>query len=169
MKNRQKKIDDMTMEFLKSRLLYDPETGLFVLTKNKRKDKPYAGWMDALGYIHIRLGDKLYLSHRLAWLYVYGAWPIDNLDHIDGNPSNNRISNLREAPQLLNCRNGITKRKNASIRSGVSFDNTRKKYRAYITVNRRQIPLGRFDLVDDALSARKAAEAKYYGEFARMA
>jgi len=158
-------------EALHHRLHYDPETGVFTTAKTARSKKHgrIVGWRDELGYIRIWVNRKLYLAHRLAWLWVHGKFPDGNLDHINGNPSDNRIANLRECNQSQNCANSIIQRKGSSTRKGVSFDKAKKSFRAYITVGRKQIFLGRFLTAKEAIAVRKAAEPKYHGEFMRKA
>jgi len=127
------------------------------------------GWSDDLGYVHIRVQERLYLAHRLAWLYVHGTWPNGNIDHINGDPADNRISNLRECNQSQNMRNSKIVHKLSSFRKGVCFDPKRGLFKAYITLNRRQKFLGRFPSEDMAIAARLEAEKQYHGEFARAA
>jgi len=157
---------EITAEYLRTIIIYDPETGLFRWPK---KPAARVGWSDALGYIHVRIGrSKLYLAHRLAWLYVFGEWPEGVIDHINGHTSDNRISNLRVCTQQQNCQNRKPVWDRSSIRSGVSFDKRRKKFRAYITIGRKQMYLGRFGTAEEATEARKNAELKLFGEFARQ-
>ena len=162
---------DLTSEILRSVADYDPTTGTFTAAQTKRSKRHgrVMGWSDKDGYIHIRVKYKLYLAHRLAWLYVYGKWPSGNLDHINGDPADNRISNLRECDQRQNLANSVVVYKNSSIRKGVSFDNAKRLFRAYIVVGRKQIFLGRFPTVEEAIAARLEAEKQYHGEFARAA
>ena len=91
--------ETLTQEYLKSILDYDLDTGIFTWKINKAKRTKIgdiAGW-SYNGYREIEINDKKYKAHRLAWLYVYGEMPNKLIDHIDGNRSNNKISNLREA------------------------------------------------------------------------
>lgn len=149
---------------LKKLVSYSERTGEF----SPKRSFPFVGWSDEFGYVHIRLRRRSYLAHRLAWLYVYGEWPKENLDHINGNPWDNRIENLREAPQRLNGKNISPVRKNSSIRCGVNFDKARGLYRAYITVDRKQIHVGRYKDKEQAVAARLKAERDFYGDFARQ-
>ena len=84
---------------MKDLLNYDPDTGDFtwkVSTSNRVRVGQVAGTLRHDGYIRIKVNGKLYLAHRLAWFFVYGVWPVEFLDHIDQDKSNNRINNLRE-------------------------------------------------------------------------
>jgi hypothetical protein len=97
----------MNQDELKTLLSYNSDTGVF--TWNKRgsgvKKDGSAGWKDTKGYVKIEIGGKAYAAHRLAWLMVYGVEPSNQIDHIDGNKSNNAISNLREATNAQNKQN----------------------------------------------------------------
>lgn len=152
-----------TQAMLQELILYEPNTGELYWRATGRE----CGWLDSGGYRHIRVHGKLYLAHRIAWLYVYGRLPTSNLDHINGTPADNRLVNLREATQALNCRNVKPIRSNSSLRSGVNFDNARKKFRAYITIAGRQKFLGRFDSLEAALMARRKGEELYFGDYRR--
>ena len=86
----------ITQEELKELLDYNPETGLFTWNVyNNIKNKTTAGTFND-GYIQIKIKQKIYQAHRLAWLYVYGEWPKGQIDHINGIRDDNRIENLRD-------------------------------------------------------------------------
>lgn len=93
--------------FIKDNLRYDETTGLLWWSKSGHKrvmHKP-AGCRRKDGYILIRVDGVLKLAHQIAWFLHYGVWPMHELDHIDGNPSNNKIENLRDVPHSTNIRN----------------------------------------------------------------
>jgi hypothetical protein len=93
---------------LKELLDYNQDTGIFVWKINRNggaKARDIAGSIHHEGYIRIQINKKIYAGHRLAWLYVYGSFPKLKIDHIDGNPSNNKICNLRLASDVENARN----------------------------------------------------------------
>lgn len=97
-------------ETLKSRIAYDADTGAFTWTGNAPKRSPVrpgelAGWVAFNGYRYIGIGGVQFLAHRLAWLYVHGVWPTEQIDHIDGDRLNNRVANLREAANRQNSNN----------------------------------------------------------------
>ena len=115
------------------------------------------------GYVITTIDGKKKLLHRLL-LKVEGKNPID---HINGNPLDNRKSNLRECTVQQNTMNTITCKSNKSGIKGVSFDKSRNKWRAYITLNDKQLYLGRYDAKEEAIEARKQAEIKYFGEYSR--
>ena len=98
----------MTQEYLKSLLDYNPETGKFIwkVSKNNRvKSGSEAGTIQSSGHRSILIDKKDYLAHRLAWLWYYGRWPEDQIDHINHNPDDNRIENLREVSNQENGKN----------------------------------------------------------------
>jgi hypothetical protein len=99
----------LSQDELKDQYSYNPETGIFTRLKSRggKKSGCIAGAKDKLGYIRISIDSKLYLAHRLAFLYMEGRIPISNVDHRDGNPSNNSWKNLRECTQQQNIQNQI--------------------------------------------------------------
>lgn len=101
----------------------------------------------------------------MAWLYMTGAWPKAELDHIDRNPANNVFSNLREATGSQNCMNRHYSKGNTSGHTGVSWNEKKQQWKAGIHVAGKSIFLGLFDEVDAAIAARKAAEANKFGDF----
>lgn len=153
----------LTQDLLKSLLNYDPDTGVFTWLVQRRgtaKAGTTAGSINGCGYIHIRVNIKMYPAHRLAWLYVYGVWPSKGLDHINRVRTDNRIANLREATDGENKQNCSLHRNNSSGIKGVGRN--QGKWRARISVDDRQIYLGRYTTIEDAIAARKAAEVKYH-------
>jgi len=115
----------------------------------------------AHGYIVIRVDGVLLRAHRVAWALVHGSWPNRHIDHVNGDRSDNRISNLREVDRAGNNQNlRKAKRGNAAGLLGVSWDGKRKKFKAQITVDGRNRLLGRFDSADDAHAAYVAAKRK---------
>lgn len=158
----------LTADRLRQVLFFDKETGEF-FWKEKRPggiepgDK--AGRINGNGYDEISIDCVRYKAHRLAWLYVYDKWPEKNLDHIDGNRSNNKISNLREATQSQNMSNRSKTIINTSGYKGVHF--RRKKFEAYIRILGKRIDIGRFNSAEAAAIAYDVAAYKYFGEFAK--
>lgn len=146
-------------ELLVDLLTYDPETGDFFW-------KRPAGGFSPNGYRYIKVGAKQCLAHRLAWLYVHGEWPDALIDHIDGNRSNNRIGNLRKATHSQNGANAKRHSRNRSGYKGVSFDKSKNRWQASITVQNKQIHLGRFKTKDEARAAYMTAAKFHHGEFA---
>lgn len=155
----------ISAETLRESLDYDPETGVFIWKVNHGKCVPgeRAGSLNNFhGYESIGVAGRRLLSHRLAWLYVYGEWPEDQIDHINRVRSDNRITNLRLATCSENLQNTKLRLDNKSGHKGVIWFRRDSVWRAYITVNRVSQHLGYFPQINDAIAARKAAEAKYH-------
>lgn len=100
-------------------------------------------------------------AHRVIMAMVNNNWPEQGVDHINGNPSDNRICNLRLASHLQNMRNRCRPKNNSSGVVGVYWFNRSKKWQAQINVNRKKIHLGFFDRKEDAIEARKRADIFY--------
>lgn len=148
---------------------YDPDTGLFswkISTAICVKVGGIAGSETERGYVRIMIGNKHYKAHRLAWFYVTGEWPSDQIDHINGNRSDNRFANLREASHAENVRNRGLQVNNTSGFKGVHFLKCTGRWRSYITVNSKKKHLGYFDTAEEAHAAYCKAAEKYHGEFA---
>jgi hypothetical protein len=152
----------LTAARLRELVDYDPLTGLFTWIKptaHRVQPGDVAGSHKQRGYFGFTIDSRAYQSHRLAWLYVYGKWPEKNLDHINRNPSDNRIANLREADQSANMQNKGMQRNNKTGVTGVMFDMRRGAYRAEIRIAGKTRYLGRFNDLESAASAYAAAKA----------
>jgi len=127
---------------------YDPEAGLFtrLVATGNGKVGDVAGCRDHYGYIVIGIAGKLYKAHRLAFLYIIGAFPTSEVDHINSVRNDNRWINLRDATRSVNCQN-LRKppANNTSGYLGVAWHKQSKKWHAKIMVNSKQISLGLFD------------------------
>ena len=156
--------NSITQKRLKSLLTYDPDTGEFRWRVNRTggaKAGDRAGSYDTERYLVMRVDGRYYRGHRLIWLYVHGCWPSHHIDHINGNPSDNRLANLREA---TSTQNGINRRRdprNKSGKTGVTWCNNSKKWRADIGQNGKLLRLGRFDTLEAAIAARIKAEREH--------
>lgn len=167
-------------EFLNSILWYIPETGRLYWKYRPvemfsdgghKAEHTWAAWnkknagkeaftaTNQNGYRVGAICRNVVLAHRVIWMMAYGYVP-EILDHINGDPSDNRLPNLREATQHINMRNARMSRRNASGTTGVAWHKQVGRWRAYITVDGRQRSLGLFDTVEDATAARKSAEAE---------
>lgn len=151
----------LTQARLKELLHYDPLTGIFTrLVGVQGVDAGHVQKPNKFhGYVFIEIDGEKYRAHRLAWFYVHGRWPSDQLDHRDRNKAHNWISNLREATDGQNRQNMSMRSDNGSGHTGVSWDKGRNKWMAQIKVDGRQHYLGRFDDVMDASEAYKKAKA----------
>jgi len=161
----------ITINRIKELLLYDHETGIFRWKVMRGGSLPgsIAGSLTWNGYHHIMIDGKNYRAHRLAWLYIYGEWPTIDIDHVDGDRTNNKIENLRLALRSQNNINSGPPKNNTSGIRGVYWNKKAGKFTASIGVNGKSIYLGLFSSIEEALDARISAEIKYYGEFARVA
>ena len=158
---------ELTAGYLRSILHYDPETGIFtrkVGSANQVKVGDAAGCPDGHGYLQIRVQSRLYKSHRLAWLHFHGVWPKDQIDHINRIRTDNRIANLREVSHKQNGQNRSNRSDNKSGHPGVSWHKLTSKWRACIKHNQKLIHLGLFATIEEAISARKAAEKLYWAD-----
>ncbi len=161
---------DVTQEMVRSRLIYVRETGLLVWLRRPRDDfddantwavwnARYAGFtagsLNAINYRNINIFGKMRRASRLTWLYHHGVWP-DVIDHIDGNPANDTIENLRNVTQAVNCRNRAIPSTNKTGVHGVYRDGD--LIRAQINFGGKRIYLGSFPSIAAAALARVAAE-----------
>lgn len=122
-----------------------------------------AGWVDDSGYNHIRLKGKLYLEHRLIYLLHHKYLP-ELVDHVDRNPRNNRIENLREACKKLNAINSGLPANNRSGIKGVSWHKAGQKWTAQIKNDGVKIHLGSYSKLQDAVEARLKAEEDLWSD-----
>jgi len=150
----------ITQSKLKDLLHYDPLTGIFLWVQARQRINvgDVAGSTRKDGYIQISIDNKLYLAHRLAWLYTYGYLPENFLDHKDRIRHHNWIKNLREASQQCNLRNTGNRKNNKSGVKGICFYNPNQKWQAQIKVNGKNSHLGHFTDFTEAVAHRLAAE-----------
>lgn len=109
---------DITVDYLKQILNYNPDTGVFTwIKRTTRADLlgKKAGSPHSSGYISITIHNKKRLAHRLAWLYMTGTWPTNHIDHIDGDKTNNAFKNLRDVTRSENLHNVYKPKKNNKI------------------------------------------------------
>lgn len=154
----------MDQSRLKQLLSYDPLTGLFARVVSNRTDRVGAtpGARNTKGHIQIRVDGVLYMAHRLAWLYVFGSFPENQLDHINGVKHDNRLVNLRHCSNKRNSENRKMSSRNTSGYRGVSYDKHLRKFKAYIGHNMESIHVGVFDTVDAAAAAAKVARDQMF-------
>lgn len=163
------------LEEIKRLLSYDPLSGHFtwmVRAGGNGCVKPgtrAGGYRGSFGYRSIKIECEYYKEHRLAYELTHGPIPKGMvIDHINGVPDDNRISNLRLATHQQNIASGRHRKNNTSGKKGVHrhYDG---RWRARIMVNGKHIHLGCFATVDEAHEAYLIAAKKYFGEFARAA
>ena len=162
------KYSKLSLEKVQSLLDYNPETGVFrwkISTSNCIKVGQIAGNVftpsKGIHYRQTSLYGKKYSLHRLAWFMYYGKWPEYNIDHINGDGLDNRISNLRDVPQTINGKNCRFSKNNTSGATGVNWYKRDSVWESFVHVNRKKIFLGRFKDFNEAVKARKDAENKY--------
>lgn len=147
-------------------VFYNHITGVFLWRKTitgKIKAGHICGSFKDGGRFVIRAGGKRFLAHRLAWAIVYGKWPDGEIDHIDGNPSNNAISNLRDVTKTINMQN----RKRATSHNssgliGAHYHTKDKRWRARIVINGVSTYLGSFKTPEEASQKYIEAKRKYH-------
>ena len=138
-------------------LMYTPQDGKVWWVKHPRRSTANgteAGNFRVDGYRKLKFCGKQYLVHRVAWLLHYGSWPLGDVDHIDGNPSNNKLENLRDVSHSINLQN----RKSATTKNKTGFLGVvkrRNKYAAHIHKDGRQVYLGLFSTAELAHQAYK--------------
>lgn len=137
---------------------YDPYSGKF---SGKTGVESFSVHMSS-GYQIVSIKNKKYKAHRLAWLCVNGEWPLGEIDHINRDKSDNRISNLRVVSRSENMQNRSMASNNTSGHKGVVWNKKAKKWQAQLKINQRLIHLGFFESKDDAISARKAGQLIYH-------
>lgn len=158
----------LTAAELRELLHYEPSTGTFTWLVDKAstvKAGRVAGGLDGEGYIKIKINYKFYLAHRLAWLYMTGAWPERHIDHINGERPDNRWCNLRPADKIQNGANRRTGKNNTSGIKGVRWCSITDKWQARL----RRKHLGSYATKEEAAAAYAAAAKELFGEYARSA
>jgi hypothetical protein len=151
----------LPVDVLKANVSYDPETGLFTRIKNHPKRKYLAGSVTGVprpdGYIQVMIEGKIYLAHRLAWLYVHGEFPKDQIDHINHDRSDNRIENLRSVTYKENNQNR-SKCNGTSKFVGIYWNKLENKWRSQISCNSTRQIIGSFhDEIEAALAYDEVA------------
>lgn len=154
----------MNASELRSILMYDRLSGIFRWRSSLGGVTfgAIAGRVKSDGYIEIHVRGKSYGAHRLAWLYVYGEFPKNEIDHINGNRADNRIRNLRNATKAENQHNrSLVSRISASGLTGV-FPNKNGKWSAGIRVDGKRTTIGSFATKEEASAAYLRAKRKLH-------
>lgn len=175
-------------DVLRQLLTYDPETGkLFWKPRgiewfkegNTSRKANHAAWHKkhagqeafyTIGNAGYYQGIVLYTqlrAHRVAWAIYYGEWPELVIDHINGDPLDNRIANLLQATISQNGYNRGAPKHNTSGHKGVYWNGKEKKWHVQLNANRKRISVGYFRTKEEAAAAYAAAAVKYHGNFAR--
>jgi len=144
-------------------LSYDIETGVFRWRVPSRRVSvgDVAGCVDN-GYVRIKVKQRAYRAHRIAWLFVHGEWPSDDIDHINGDRSDNRIANLRDVPRAINCQNLRRARRDNKSSGLLGVTRDRGMWLAQISVGGRNRLVGRFSDANQAHAAYVAAKRQQH-------
>lgn len=159
----------LTVARLREVLHYDPETGIFtrkVRTAQRHQVGDRADFIvtsgGQKGYYRVTVDSVRYMAHRLAWFYVHGAWPVEDIDHWDGDRGNNRIGNLRDVTNQINRENMRKARKdNKSGFLGVTT-HAPGVYRASVHKDGKRIHIGLYDNPEEAHEAYLVAKRKHH-------
>lgn len=156
----------MTRDQLRELMTYHPETGEFtwnVSLNSRTKPGKVAGFIRKK-YRVIGIDGKLYRAHRLAWLWMTGTWPAEQLDHRDRDGSNNKWSNLREATGVQNMANRAARRDNVLGVKGV-YRRKNGAFYARLQIDKKRLSLGCFRSKEDAERAYLIAAKTHCGDF----
>lgn len=164
------------VETLRKLLDYDPETGILTwkprpvemfpdIRSGRRWNTKHANTeaftaTEGTGYRIGYLFNKRYKAHRIIWAMHYGENPSNQIDHINGQRDDNRISNLRAVGSAENAKNQARRNDNKSGVTGVTWDNGTQKWRACIRINGKTQYLGVFSDIDEAAACRRAAQLR---------
>lgn len=159
----------LTRETVDQLLKYDAFSGKFSWKVNGTRIRidQSAGCL-WLGYIRIKIKQRNYPAHRLAWLLTYGEWPANEIDHINGDRSDNRICNLREATHAQNIQNCINRNPNKHGLRGVAKQTCSNRWTATVTANGSKQYLGTYATPEEAHEVYVQAVQKLHGNFANL-
>ena len=150
----------ITAERLRELMDYNPATGLFIWKVARgRGVRPgdEAGYVAKDGRGRIQVEGQPYLRYRLAWLWMTGAWPMHDIDHIDGNPSNDSFANLRDVTNQVNSQNrripSIGKRVGKLLGTQYRPFQRKKPWNARIHCGGKGFSLGYFETEEEAHAA----------------
>ncbi len=149
---------------------YNKETGDFirkVKTAIATSVGEKAGYKNKQGYVQMRIQGKTYQAHALAWLYMFGEIPT-LIDHIDGNRSNNAITNLRIADRSINGFNREKKSESSSVFKGVLWSKKYGKWESKINASGKRKHIGYFHSEQEAGHAYNKSAIELHGEYARL-
>lgn len=144
---------------------YDPISGLMtrkISTGSRGRDGAKVGTLVGAGYLKVSINYENFLVHRLVWLHVHGVWPTEDIDHINGVKTDNRLANLRLVTKSQNQHNIRQRHNNTSGFTGVRPNTTENKWAARITVNSKEIHLGCFSTKEAAAAAYQNAKRIYH-------
>lgn len=155
-------IDMVTSESVRALLDYDADSGAL----RWRSSGEMAGCRRHDGYLVVGIDGRLYLGHRLVWLWMTGCWPAGYIDHANRVKGDDRWQNLREATPTQNAANSGARSTSGSGIKGVSWCRATQKWRATINIAGKQRSLGRHDSMADAAKAYSTAARELHGSYA---
>ncbi len=166
--------DNLTVSFIQSILDYDASDGTFKWKYRQDASKAWntrwpgknAGFARKDGYVLIRINNKRYLAHRLAWFLHHGTWPNLFLDHINKNPNDNRIENLRECTTAENGWNRNAQSNASTGFKNVNVDRNRNKYQVKVSAYGKTHWVGYFNTIEESIEARDKYLKQLHGKFA---
>ena len=153
-----------SVERVRELLDYDPETGLFTWKVNRGSAKVscVAGSKNSKGYLLIEIDRKKCQAHRLAWLFCYGSWPKNMIDHVNGDRTDNRVNNLREATVDQNLQNLHKAYKTSSTGLLGVCKHACGKFQANIRIPGKRLYLGLFNTPEEAHRAYIKAKIRLH-------
>ena len=175
---------ELTAEIARELLTYNPDTGK-LYWKERSEKKYYKNYKISMkkwnlrwagkeafttisyretgkiGGLHGGFFNKDFRAHRIAWLIYYGEWPKNQIDHINQDPTDNRIENLRDVTQLENLKNQALRSNNKSGYIGVHFEKSKQKYRVRVQINNSKKHIGYYNTIEEAVAARAVANINY--------
>lgn len=147
-----------TFDELNALLRCDPDQGkIFWLAPHRNAGKEALGSLDKFGYKRGAVSGVGLRAHRVIWLLHYGTWPSGEIDHIDGDVANNKISNLREVNRSENMRNRTRHSNNKSGCAGVVWHKFTKKWQVMVC-NKY---IGVYEDLDEAIAVRRSMEKEH--------
>ena len=154
-------MEEINNEIENLKTLFSYKEGKLYWSDKARLKGKLAGYINKDGYIEVNVNRKKYLAHRIIFAIHHDYLP-DLIDHIDRNPKNNNVNNLRAASKALNAINtGIPKNNTSGIK-GVSWHKKARKWTAQIKIKGKKVHLGIFSSIIDAEKARKNAEKEAF-------
>lgn len=158
------------IEVLRKWLDYNSTSGVLSWKDTKRRASAgqQCGYVADTGHRVLKIERCRLYAHRVAWAMHHGEWPPDDydVDHVNGNRADNSAANLRLATRSQNIANSRRSRVNTSGAKGVTWNARDKVWQAQIRVNGKRIALGRYQHLETAADAYRAAASKYFGDFA---
>lgn len=151
-------------ELIRAIFVYDPDTGQFSLRDSHKPKRKRASHIKQGGRRYLKLRTRYVISSRCAWLYMYGEWPTNEVDHIDGDKMNDRIKNLRDVSRQVNAENKHHAQSNSKT-GLLGVSPWHGKYRATILCGRKQTYLGLFASAQEAHEVYLAAKRRLHPGF----